>query len=178
MKEFLRAWAAVLSLWLFVSCEVGFPLTRAAAESYRFDRLSEDCGVELVHNRRLHGMLSDEDTHGGFLGDGERLSRYRYDRFRYGEGDGGVLADALPSASRWKPLPFGRELSEWLGDSGGLELLPDEWPAEGYYCFYDRQAESWDPEGETRAFSRVSLNFTLFVYDLETDILTIYELDT
>ena len=178
MKAFLRAWAAVLSLWLFVSCEVGFPLTRAAAEACRFHRLSGECGVELVHNRRLCGTLTDEDNHGGFLGDGERLTRYRYDSFRYGEGDGSILADALPTASRWKPLPFGKELSEWIEGTGGLELLPDEWPAEGYYCFCDRQAESWDPEGETRAFSRVSLNFTLFVYDLETDILTVYELDT
>ena len=178
MKSILRAGAAVLSLWLLVSCEVGFPKTRSAEAAYRLERLSGECGVELVGQAHLHEILTDEDTHGGFLGDGERLSRYRYDRVRYGEGDGGVLADALPTASRWKPLPFGEELSEWIEGSGGLELLPDEWPAEGYYCFCDRQAEGWDPEGEARAFGRVSLNFTLFVYDLETDILTVYELDT
>lgn len=178
MKSILRAGAAVLSLWLLVSCEVGFPKTRSAEAAYRLERLSGECGVELVHNRRLHGMLTDEDTHGGFLGDGERLSRYRYDRVRYGEGDGGVLADALPTASRWKQLPFGEELSEWIEGSGGLELLPEEWPARGYYCFYDRQSEGWDPEGEVRAFSRVSLNFTLLVYDSDTDVLMVYELDT
>ena len=178
MKGILRAGTAVLLLWLLVSCEVGFPLTRSAAEAYHLDRLSEECGVELVHTRHLHGMLEDKDTHGGFLGDGERLTRYRYDSFRYGGEDTGALVYALPAASRWKPLPFGKELSEWIGGSGGLELLPTEWPAQGFYCFFDRQSESWDPEGETRAFLRPSLNFTLFVYDTDTDVLTVYELDT
>lgn len=178
MKGILRAGATVLLLLLLASCGIGFPLTRSAAEAFRLERLSEECGVELVHTRRLHGMLEDKDTHGGFLGDGERLTRYRYDSFRYGDEDAGVLADALPTASRWKPLPFGKELSEWIEGSGGLELLPDEWPAKGFYCFFDRQSESWDPEGEASAFLRPSLNFTLFVYDTDTDVLTVYELDT
>ena len=48
MKIVLRAGAVLLSLWMLVSCEIGFPLTRAAAEAYRLDRLSEECGVEDI----------------------------------------------------------------------------------------------------------------------------------
>ena len=45
MRIVLRAGAVLLSLWILVSCEVGFPKTRSAEAAYRLERLSGDCGV-------------------------------------------------------------------------------------------------------------------------------------
>lgn len=161
-RRALRAAALLALCCLLASC---VPLTRSAAYALYLTRLSERCGVDLTSGGTT---LSDKDTHGGFLGDGERLTRICRDA---------AFAAAVAESPRWKPLPFGEELADWT-EAGGLGLLPDEWPAEGYYCFDDRQAEAFDPEGERAAFLRPSLNFTLFVYDTETNVLTVYALDT
>ena len=48
----------------------------------------------------------------------------------------------------------------------------------GYYFFYDRHSESSDPFDSSEVLDRSSLNFTVAVYDTETDKLYYAEMDT
>lgn len=63
-----------------------------------------------------------------------------------------------------------------LCDADGAPLLPVV--ENGYYLFYDRRAEAETPFSSTGILERSSLNFTIALYDTDTNILYYAELDT
>ena len=48
----------------------------------------------------------------------------------------------------------------------------------GYYMFMDRSSESTDNTDDSMLLSRYSFNFTIAIYDTDTDILYYFEYDT
>ena len=60
----------------------------------------------------------------------------------------------------------------YLTDEEGDLLVPEI--REGWYRLIDRHAEA----GKTDLLSRASLNFTLALYDTDTDTLYYFEMDT
>ena len=130
-------------------------------------------------NVKVDGKLAkDNDTHGGFLGDGENL-------IIINNVDNGFLKQ-IKDNSEWTSEPTKLETVLLYGGEYGdmyrsepVVGFDDEKPIipkikNAYYYFRDRQTD----EKEKNVLERYSYNFTIAVYDVERKILYYYELDT
>ena len=111
--------------------------------------------------------LRDEDSHGGFHGDGERKIAVDCSDIR---------DEVLAQTASWSSLPLPGVLAQ-AAELSGSGLIPDGL-TQGRYLFLDRHSEAADPRDPGPLFHRASFNFTLSVYDAVSDILYYYELDT
>ena len=123
-------------------------------------------------------VVDEKDTHGGFHGDG---SYYLIlDCSEKSEQSTELIKD-------WKPLPLTENLQlimyggEKDGVSYGYNLAEKaHWPFinNGVYKFVDRHSEADDKSDDTNLFNRYSFNFSIAVYDLDTNTLYYFEFDT
>ena len=102
-----------------------------------------------------------KDTHGWF-GDGETFLTITFEETPE------WLAD-------WKELPLTGALVR-VNESLANNYFPDI--QQGWYFFKDRHSQSQDSTDDSQLFGRASWNFTLAVYDSQTDTLYYYVLDT
>ena len=123
-------------------------------------------------------VVEEKDTHGGFQGEG---SYY-------------LILDCSQNSNRaheitqgWKELPLSNNLDlvmyggEKDGVSYGYNFAEEaHWPtiSNGVYKFVDRHSESVDKSDDTNLLNRYSFNFSVAVYDLDTDTLYYFEMDT
>ena len=121
--------------------------------------------------------ISYEDTHGGFHGDGTTLIVLQFN-------DSSVL-EAIRKEPDWKEFPldettqalvYGLEdnasqTGPFLSNGDGNAMVPEI--QNGYYILIDRQ-----PETDTDILERYSFNFTVGLYDSDTNIMYFCELDT
>lgn len=123
-------------------------------------------------------VIEEVDTHGGFVGDGSYSLILDCTANR---------EKALEKVRDWKKLPLSEnlELIMYGGEKNGLTYgfcLAEEanMPRveNGYYKFMDRSSESKDSADDTELFDRNSFNFTLAVYDCDSDRLYYFEFDT
>ena len=128
--------------------------------------------------KKEFSVVEELDTHGGFHGDG---SYY-------------LILDcsdnkekALELVKEWKELPLSEnlELIMYGGERNGVtysyELakfahIPKI--ENGYYIFKDRTSESKDSADDSELFDRHSLNFSLAIYDCDTNKMYYIEFDT
>lgn len=112
-------------------------------------------------------LLTSEDSHGGFLGDGLAYAEIRCNL-------------EIPDSEYWHPLPLSDTLTELTARNGlltadGRSLAPPE-IRNGYYFFMD-EFDGKSPD-DSQLLGRYSYNFTLALYDADTNMLYYYELDT
>ena len=123
-------------------------------------------------------VIDEKDTHGGFHGDGS----YH------------LILDCSPKKEEamelikdWTPLPLTENLQLIMyggvknGAGHGYHLAGvANWPVinNGVYKFVDRHPEAVDKSDDTNLFNRYSYNFSVAVYDLDTNTLYYFELDT
>lgn len=159
MKKWM-AFCLLLSLLMLCAC------SKQSEESY-FGFTKNDFTV-----------VAEFDTHGGFHGDG--LYYLHLDCFKERE-------RALELVSDWTALPLTDSLSLGLygGEKDGIAYgfnfaAQANIPAvkNGYYLFTDRHPQSTDPADDTALFDRGSYNFSLGIYDSDTDMFYYMELDT
>jgi hypothetical protein len=130
-----------------------------------------DClGLDLSRGT----VTRQEDSHGGFHGDGSAFTVLTFDAEARQTLEGEMGGDC------WHPLPMTENAAkavEYLAlDENDTRLIPEV--EQGYYYFRDRHRESQDPADDSGLFDRYSYNFTLAVYDSETGTLYYFELDT
>ncbi len=148
------------------------------------------CGSQKLQNTILNEIgidvsdgneISNLDTHGGFHGDGTTYIALNF-------ADDKVL-EQIKDSDRWKKFPLDEtvetlvygmsdetgSIGPFLTDGEGNALIPDI--QDGYYLLIDRQPKQ---DGATRAdiLHRYSFNFTLGLYDVDTDTLYFCKLDT
>lgn len=126
--------------------------------------------------------LSYSDTHGGFHGDGTKFIALRI--------SDPTFLDSINQNDEWKSLPLNTTLSSllygttqeqgqigpYVTDSGGSALFP---PIEnGCYYFQDRFSDHAGSLNSSDVLSRSSFNFTIAIYDTDSDILYYCEFDT
>ena len=120
-------------------------------------------------------IVSIEDTHGGFHGDGELIVIF----------DCTEIADSVvEQMENWKTMPmtdnlqrlmYGGDGDHTVGIGGSVGIPQIE---KGYYFFWDRHSESSDPTSDSELNSRHSWNFTLLLYDADHSLLYLFEFDT
>lgn len=154
----------VLSLLIMISCQ----------EQTIQGQISNELGI----NVRNETVISHEDDHGGWHGDGGLTVVLRLT-------DESTVTQIKES---WKPLPLTENLTILIygkksenicprfGDDSGSSLFPAV--ENGYYYFIDRHSEAVDPSDDSNVLVRCSYNFTIAVFDADTNILYYTEQDT
>ena len=145
------------------------------------DKKAEPLGIDVSPAE----IISEEDDHGGFHGDGTTFLCF--------DCSGTDIAGQIRNGGNWTPFPlddtvkalvYGIEIREgdsligigpYLSDEENRPLIPEI--ENGYYLLIDRQAEDGKATGAD-ILHRASLNFTLGIYDSDADILYYFELDT
>ena len=121
--------------------------------------------------RRDFSVMDELDTHGGFHGDGS---------YRLILDCSGNRQEALEIVRGWKPLPLsenGSKAGMWYGYNLVKEAnIPTI--KNGYYIFKDRHSDSIDRTDDSELFDRTSFNFSIAIYDSDTDIMYYFEFDT
>ena len=123
-------------------------------------------------------VVEQVDTHGGFHGDGA----YR------------LILDCSANASQareivkdWTPLPLSEnlELIMYGGSRDGIwygyELAEEaHWPkvTNGVYRFVNRHHNAVNEADDTNLLAEYSFNFSIAVYDFDTETLYYFEFDT
>ena len=121
--------------------------------------------------------MTQTDSHGGFHGDGLYVLVLDCAQNR---------EQALETVGEWNALPLSEPLRLMMygGEKDGIvygylgeeNLLPEI--ENGFYRFEDRHDQSRDSADDTSLLSRASFNFSLAVYDADTDRLYYFEMDT
>lgn len=176
MMEFVRRLliGALSVLFLFLSA------CQKNSGDWAINEMSRYLEIDLSAGR----IISQEDTHGGFHGDGDTFIIVEFEG-----ADREQIEEEIAAAPHWNLLPMiGNTAKAAYGKTYGVvthiggvarkrdgELFfPDV--SRGYYCFYDRQ--SADPHDDTELFGRYSWNFILALYDSETGLLYYFKIDT
>lgn len=126
-------------------------------------------------SKREFTVVEEVDTHGGFHGDGTYCLILDCSENK---------EKALKKVSDWKELPMSDNIHSLM--YGGLRFngqgLAEEakWPKveNGYYFFEDRHSESKDSSDDSQLFYRHSYNFSIAVYDTDTNMFYYFEFDT
>ena len=129
-------------------------------------------------NKEDFKVIKEEDSHGGFHGDGNYVLILDCS---------GKKGKALETVSKWNELPLSENLEIKLygGEDDGItyvNTIAERYNIprikNGYYKFYDRHDESKDREDDSELLERYSDNYSLALYDGDTDILYFFEIDT
>ena len=155
---------------VILSLLLGISGSRQLANQFSTANMSQALQVALAQGV----MIENIDTHGGFHGD-----------------DNSILEQILTDPD-WKELPMTDNLEALLYgvvyDTGlsiteigpCVDFSEEQLPQiqNGYYYFVDRQAESEMQHSDAQIMERASLNFSIALYDVDTDTLYYIEVDT
>lgn len=123
-------------------------------------------------------VIDEKNSHGGFNGDGSYYLILDCSEKR---------EQATEIIKDWKPLPLTENLQLIMygGEKNGVSYdynLAEEahWPIinNGVYKFVDRHSEAVDKSDDADLFNRYSYNFSVAIYDLDTNTLYYFEFDT
>lgn len=138
-----------------------------------FYKYREIC-LELEVTVPLFCKIDYKDIHGGFLGDGETfakvyLSKSQIDR----------LVKRIKKNEHWKEAPVYENLLNRIQSSQDFGYkIPNI--KNGYWIFKDRHSEATNIYDETSMFKerRGSVNYSVGILNLDTNILYFYQDDT
>ena len=160
MKRFLCIILAGLLLLGLAGCG-------AASKAQR--KIQKRTGLDLD----LSGcrVLSETDSHGGFLGDGEALLVLDCS---------GNEEKLLAQTGGWAAFPLSENIRTVLYDWGIAEKYGIPAISDGRWYFWDRFADdvALDRRSDALLLTRPAENFSLLLYDTEHSVLYYYELDT
>ena len=123
-------------------------------------------------------VVEELDTHGGFHGDGSYYLVLDCSNNK---------EKALEIIAEWNKLPLSENLNlimyggEKDGVTYGYELAQEAHIPKienGYYIFEDRSSESKNSTDDMELFERYSFNFSIAIYDCDTDTVYYFEFDT
>lgn len=124
-------------------------------------------------------VVEELDTHGGFQGEGSYYLILDCSNNK---------EKSLEIIENWNKLPLSKSLNYIMygkvkdGLTYGYELAKKEAHIpeikNGYYMFEDRHSESKDSKDDTELLDRHSYNFSIAIYDCDTDIMYYFEYDT
>lgn len=140
--------------------------------------LSQETGINISWG----DIVSEADSHGGFHGDGTKITVLHFtDSSFESEMEENEKWHALPLPEELETVVYGRtEANSTAGPFIGYNSVDMEIPeiTNGYYYFKDRHSESGDPYDSSQILERHSYNFTILIYDCETDLMYICKEDT
>lgn len=168
----MKRWIILLALLLCVGC-----MTACTAKS-PLEHAASRVGLDLSAG----SVSASVETHGGFHNDGMTYTVLTFP-------DDALFA-AIAENTAWQPLPLPQTVSKllygcrtersvtgaYLVDENGDALFPTV--QNGAYHFLDRHSDSAAGAADPALLERNSFNFTVALYDADTNTLYFGELDT
>lgn len=124
-------------------------------------------------------VVEEQNTYGGFHGDGSYYLILDCSNNK---------ETALKIVDSWNSLPLSENLDLIMfgGEKDGISYDGYDLSEEahipeiknGYYCFKDRYSKAENSSDDSELLSRSSFNFSLAIYDSDTDIFYYFEFDT
>lgn len=166
--------------WIIVGIVIlilGFSISFGRKEN-DLDKYSEEVGINISWG----DVISEGDSHGGFHGDGTGVMVVHY--------TDSSLEPEIQESDKWNSFPLPEELEKVVygkteGNVTTVPYIVDAFDdmripeiTKGYYYFKDRHSESTEPYDSSSILERHSFNFTILLYDCDTDLLYIIEEDT
>lgn len=138
-------------------------------EEQFFRLLKEEIGVEFS----MCEIIEEKDSHRGTFGEG-------HTRRVYDCSDGKIQLEAL---KKMEQLPLNEDLQyEIYNDAIKPEIMQLPKIENGYYYFIDNLSQSngdvSDINSDEKLLDRPSTNYTLGIYDLDTNLFYYLEVDT
>ena len=122
----------------------------------------------------LSAKLENNDSHGGFHGDGESLSKVYFNVEQAHN-----IENEINANKHWKKLPMPERLQNCVSlyAEEGMNMPIVE---NGYWFYLDRHSEADNKYDENERYEekRASRNYSVAVFDTDENILYYYELDT
>ena len=120
----------------------------------------------------VFSRMEEKDSHGGFLGDGEALVKIYLSKDNSKE-----IIEQMEKNSHWRKLPLSEDLKNFPVVDKEYKI-PDV--QNGYWFVYDRYYKAIDQYDAEKIFDkdRSAFNFSLAVFDTDSNILYYFEEDT
>ena len=120
----------------------------------------------------IFAKMEEKDTHGGFHGDGETLAKVYFS-----DEQAQKFMKNISNCSHWNEFPIPETLQNCAYNSIDEEMkLPSI--NNGYWFFLDRHSKATDKYNYNEMSGRASSNYSIAVFDIDSNILYIYSLDT
>lgn len=123
----------------------------------------------------IYAKMDKKNTHRGFHNDGELL-----EKIYFSEKQANNFINSAEKNSNWRQLPITERLHNKVCKHAIDEEMNIPEVSNGYWFVLDRHSVAKDKYNEKDIFNedRYSYNFTIAVFDIEQNVLYIYELDT
>lgn len=119
----------------------------------------------------IFSKMEEKDTHGGFHGDGETFVKVYFSNKQAEE-----FKNKINENNHWQELPMPERLQDSISNAYEVTQIP--MIENGYWFFLDRHSEATDKYNYNEIFDRPSFNFSVSVFDPDSNMLYIYVLDT
>lgn len=116
--------------------------------------------------------IEEKDTHGGFHGDGEALVKVYFS-----DKQAEKFIRKIDKNIHWNKLPMKDILQTCLNnnitDEISVPIIEN-----GYWFFLDRHSKATNKYNYYDMFGRASSNYSIAIFDIDSNVLYIYSLDT
>lgn len=120
----------------------------------------------------MFAKMEEKDTHGGFHGDGEAFVKVYFSDKQVEK-----FIRKIEKNKNWSKLPMNEILQNCISnnitDESSVQIIEN-----GYWFFIDRHSETTDKYNYNEIFNRASSNYSIAIFDIESNVLYIYSLDT
>ena len=120
----------------------------------------------------LFAKMEEKDTHGGFHGDGEATLRVYFSNKQAEK-----FVNKINQNNHWGKLPMPEDLQKRLPNEVEREIAIST-IENGYWFFVDRHNEATDKYNYNDMFGRASLNYSIAVFDTDSNILYFFASDS
>lgn len=135
---------------------------------YKYNFYSSLIGVKIP----LFTKFEEKDTHGGFHGDGESLVKVYFSNKQSDD-----FINKINENKNWKEMPININLNRsiiYKNVEGNT--IPNV--KNGYWLFIDRHSNTVNKYEYNESLTQASFNYSIAIFDIDTNILYIYSLDT
>lgn len=158
---------------LIVLCLIASLSACSSNISYQ-EQVNHICGLDITGST----VVSSDDSHGGFLGDGALTVEFDCTE---------ISGSVVGKMKDWETLPLSENLQlimyggtkDGVGygyNLAGLNGISEI--ANGCYFFLDRHSDASNIHDASSLFDRTSFNFSLLLYDFDNARLYFFEFDT
>ena len=178
VKRNMRMQKRVKIIALVLALLITMTGCRGEKKSTVLREISKEVGVDVSAGE----VIAKSDTHGGFHGDGHTVVEIQFvDTSLTALIEANQDWNAFPLTENLTRLVYGlhteySSIGPTIHSGNNVPVVPEI--ENGYFYFRDRHFQSTDPKDDTNVFSRFSYNFTMAIYDAETNTLYYMELDT
>lgn len=120
----------------------------------------------------MFAKIEEKDTHGGFHGDGEALIKVY---FSYKQAE--KFIRKIDKNIHWNKLPM-KDILQTCINNNTTDEISVPIIENGYWFFLDRHSKATNKYNYYDMFDRASSNYSIAIFDIDSNVLYIYSLDT